>query len=108
MTRRLAASLAVVLAVLTLALGLAAWKWTSMRRADAAAGSQPELVETVTVVPARDVLHRDATTAIGTVMALRSVTVRNELPGTVQQVLFTPGQIVDAGAVLVRLDVSVE
>jgi membrane fusion protein (multidrug efflux system) len=108
MTRRFVASLAVVLAVVALAGGLAAWKWTSMKRADAAAKSQPEMVETVTVVPARDVLHRDTTTAIGTVVALRSITVRNELPGTVQQVLFTPGQIVEAGTVLVRLDVSVE
>ena len=47
-------------------------------------------------------------TSIGTVLATRSVTLRNELPGTVQEVLLPPGQIVEAGTVLVRLDVSVE
>jgi membrane fusion protein (multidrug efflux system) len=47
-------------------------------------------------------------TAIGTVLALRSVTLRNELAGTVHEVRLAPGQIVDAGALLVALDVSVE
>ena len=47
-------------------------------------------------------------TSIGTVLATRSVTLRNELAGTVSQVNLTPGQIVEAGTVLVRLDVSVE
>jgi len=47
-------------------------------------------------------------TSIGTVLALRSITLRNELPGTVRSVSLTPGQIVDTGMVLVALDVSVE
>jgi membrane fusion protein (multidrug efflux system) len=48
------------------------------------------------------------TTSIGTVLALRSVTLRNELAGTVRQVSLTPGQVVEAGTVLVALDDSVE
>ena len=48
------------------------------------------------------------TTSIGTVIALRSITLRNELPGTVHYVHLTPGQIVESGTVLVALDVSVE
>jgi membrane fusion protein, multidrug efflux system len=40
-------------------------------------------------------------------MALRSITLRNELSGTVRKVMLTPGQIVEAGTVLVALDVSV-
>ena len=51
--------------------------------------------------------HRHTTTS-GTVLALRSFTLRNELPGTVREVALTPGQIVDAGTALVALDVSVE
>jgi membrane fusion protein, multidrug efflux system len=47
-------------------------------------------------------------TSIGTVVALRSITLRNELPGTVKQVNLTPGQMVEAGTLLVGLDVSVE
>jgi membrane fusion protein (multidrug efflux system) len=42
------------------------------------------------------------------VVALRSITLRNELPGTVHYVRLTPGQIVEPGTVLVALDVSVE
>jgi membrane fusion protein (multidrug efflux system) len=41
-------------------------------------------------------------------MALRWVTLRNEPPGTVRQVVLTPGQVVEAGTLLVALDVSVE
>jgi multidrug efflux pump subunit AcrA (membrane-fusion protein) len=47
-------------------------------------------------------------TSIGTVIAPRSITLRNELPGTVRQIALTPGQVVDAGTLLVALDVSVE
>jgi membrane fusion protein (multidrug efflux system) len=87
---------------------LAAWKYAAMREADAASANQPEPMESVTVVVAKALEHRQTVTSIGTVLALRSITLRNELPGTVRQVLFRPGQIVDASAVLVALDVSVE
>ena len=88
--------------------GLAMWKAAAMRAADAAAANQPEPIELVTVAVARPVEYRQTATSIGTVLALRSITLRNELPGTVRRVLFTPGQVVDAGTVLVALDVSVE
>src|SRR5262245_41321427 len=80
--------------------GLAGGKYESLQDAHAAAARQPEPVESVTVAFARKYTHRDATTSIGTVIALRSITLKNELPGTVQQVTFTPGQVVEAGAVL--------
>jgi membrane fusion protein (multidrug efflux system) len=88
--------------------GLAAWKYASITRASATAARQPEPVESVTVAVARKHAHREMATSIGTVIALRSITLRNELAGTVRQVTFTPGQVVEAGAVLVTLDVSVE
>jgi membrane fusion protein (multidrug efflux system) len=88
--------------------GLTAWKYAAIREADAAAASQPEPTELVTTAVATDREHRQTATSIGTVLALRSVALRNELPGTVRQVSLTPGQIVPAGAVLVALDVSVE
>src|SRR6266704_1828128 len=65
-------------------------------------------IESVTVAVAKALEHRQTTTSIGTVIALRSITLRNELPGTVRQVMLTPGQVVDAGTVLVALDISVE
>src|SRR5947207_1601281 len=45
---------------------------------------------------------------VGTVLALESITLRNELAGTVRKVGLVPGQVVETGAVLVALDVSVE
>ena len=87
---------------------LAAWKYAAAREAGAAAASQPEPMESVTTAVAGQRQHRPVTTAIGTVLALRSVTLRNELPGTVRYARLVPGQVVDAGTVLVALDVSVE
>ncbi|MGH7150884.1 MAG: efflux RND transporter periplasmic adaptor subunit, partial [Planctomycetota bacterium] len=61
---------------------LAVWKAASLRKASAAAASQPEPMESVTVALAKEREHRRTTTSIGTVVALRSITLRNELPGT--------------------------
>jgi membrane fusion protein (multidrug efflux system) len=88
--------------------GLAIWKVGDIKEAAAAAASQPEPVETVTTAVAMPREHRQTVSAIGTVLATQSVTLRNELAGTVRQVALRPGQIVGAGTVLVRLDVSVE
>ncbi len=100
----------VLLLVMVVAVGvaLAAWKYTAIQESIAASQSQPEPRESVSVAVAREIEHRPTTTSIGTVLALRSITLRNELPGTVRQVRLTPGQIVDEGTLLVALDVSVE
>src|SRR3989442_1022952 len=87
---------------------LAAWKYASKQEARGGSANQPEPIESVTVAVAKALEHRQTTTSIGTVIALRSITLRNELPGTVRQVMLTPGQIVDTGTVLVGLDISVE
>ncbi len=101
-------SIVLLAAVVAAGAGLAAWKHASRQEADAASANPPEPMESVTVALAKDREHRAATTSIGTVIALRSITLRNELAGTVRQVTLTPGQVVDAGALLVALDVSVE
>lgn len=95
-------------AVLAIGAGLAAWKYASIQEANAASANQPEPMESVLVAVAREREHGETTTSIGTVVALRSITLRNELPGTVRHVLLRPGQIVEAGTILVALDVSVE
>jgi membrane fusion protein, multidrug efflux system len=88
--------------------GLAAWKSSSLRKADAASANQPEPMESVTAAVTERRDYRPATTSIGTVLALRSITLRDELPGTVHQVRLSPGQVVEKGTLLVALDVSVE
>jgi membrane fusion protein (multidrug efflux system) len=87
---------------------LAAWKHTAMQNNAAASANQPEPMEVVTAAVAKQLDHRATTTSIGTVLALRSITLRNELAGTVSQARLTSGHIVEAGAMLVTLDVSVE
>jgi len=106
--RRWIGSLALIGMVLGTGALLAAWKHNANRAAETASAHQPEPVELVTVATAETRQHRQTTTAIGTVLALRSITLRNELPGTVRQASLNPGQIVEAGTVLVALDVSVE
>jgi membrane fusion protein (multidrug efflux system) len=88
--------------------GLAAWKRHDLVTEQAASEAQPEAVESLELATAREREHRVATTAIGTVRALRSVTLQNELAGTVREVALEPGATVEAGALLVALDVSVE
>ena len=101
-------SVALPLLVVAVGVGLAAWKYDAIQEGQAASAKQPEPMETVTVAVAKEIEHRQTTTSIGTVLALRSITLRNELAGTVREVRLTPGQIVEAGTVLVALDVSVE
>lgn len=88
--------------------GLAAWKKSNLAEAAAEAAMMPEPMEAVIVRQAREVEHRRTTNAVGTVLALRSVTLRNELPGVVKRVELTPGKIVEEGAELVVLDTTVE
>ncbi|HYU27930.1 MAG TPA: efflux RND transporter periplasmic adaptor subunit [Gemmatimonadales bacterium] len=97
--------LAVVLAI---GIALAGWKTASARAAAAAAAHQPEPIEVITTAVAQQEPHRATTTSIGTVLALRSITLRTELAGTVSEVALVPGRIVDSGTVLVALDISVE
>src|SRR5512147_1878503 len=99
MKNRQWAASAILLLILTVTGGgLVAWKRASIKAANAAAASQPEPMESVTSAVARETQYRATATSIGTVLALNSITLRNELPGTV----------VETGTVLVALDVSVE
>lgn len=101
-------SAALLMTLAITASSLVAWKRASVRKADAAAARQPEPAESVTLAVARERQYRPTTTSVGTVLALTSITLRNELAGTVRQVTLVPGQVVEAGTVLVALDVSVE
>ncbi|HTE06480.1 MAG TPA: efflux RND transporter periplasmic adaptor subunit [Planctomycetota bacterium] len=108
MKRSLLAPLLLLGTVVVVGAALAAWKKSSLDAADAAAASQPEPSEVVTVALARSRDNVRTMTSIGTVLALRSVTLSNELAGTVRQVTLEPGAVVEEGTVLVALDVGVE
>lgn len=107
-TRHRLASIALVVALGVAGTALGVWKLSAIEEANAAALASPEPTETITAVTAEAREHVDNLTVIGSVLALRSVTLRNELAGTVRQVALVPGAIVEPGTVLVALDVSVE
>jgi len=107
-SRQWIGSLLLVGAVIVSGVLLSAWKRSNIAESEAVAASQLEPAEAVVTARVREHEHIRTTTSIGTVVALRSITVRNELPGTVRHVALEPGRIVEAGAVLVALDVSVE
>jgi membrane fusion protein, multidrug efflux system len=95
-------------ATVAVGIGLATWKGVSIANTNAAAAHQQEPMEVISAAIAEPREHTRTTTSIGTVVALRSITVRNELPGTVRHTRLVPGAVVEEGTVLVSLDVSVE
>lgn len=108
MNRRGWLSSLLLFSIIAIGVSLGFWKYASVQASAEASARQPEPMESVMVAAARDIEHRQTTTSIGTVLALRSVMLKNELAGTVREVRLTPGQIVEAGTLLVALDISVE
>jgi len=90
------------------AFALVLWKKKTIEAAIAASANQPEPMETISIAISQPREYRPSTTSIGTVSALRSIALKNEIAGMVKKVDLTPGQIVEPGTVLVALDVSVE
>lgn len=105
---RSVASLLLLLLVVGAGLFLADWKRGALAASAAAATSQPEYVEVVAAVPVTLRDYVKSSTSIGTVRALRSVTLQNELAGTVHMSRLESGAEVEAGELLLSLDVSVE
>jgi membrane fusion protein (multidrug efflux system) len=87
--------------------GLAYWKYRGIQEA-MNAPPMPEMPESVRIVEARSIQYQPTARLSGTVIALQSVVVSNEVAGTVKEVLFESGASVEAGQVLVLLDTSTE
>lgn len=64
--------------------------------------------ESVTAAEAKATQWQSARRAVGSVVAIRAVTLGSELPGTVLKIGFDSGTTVKKGALLVRLDTSTE
>lgn len=87
--------------------GIALFAWKASAGGDApAAATEPS--EAVQIVTAEGRPWRRMTTTVGTVVAARSIMLRNEVPGTVARVAMSPGAVVAAGDLLLQLDVSLE
>jgi membrane fusion protein (multidrug efflux system) len=108
MARRAFAWLAVLLGMAGIAGALGYYKYSELTRAIAATASVPEPQESVEAVRVRRGEWAQTAKAVGTVVALRQVDMRNELAGTIAEVGFSSGDIVETGQVLVRLDTRQE
>jgi membrane fusion protein (multidrug efflux system) len=86
--------------------GLYLFKLDSIRAAASAPAFEP--AEAVTITPAGTRRWQPTADLVGTVVALRSVALQNELAGQVRRVGFESGQIVEPGQVLVELDDSTD
>lgn len=97
--------------VVAVTLGVLAWLGWAKYSEIQQAMNMPPPPPPVSVVGVRNVgtvSWRNSTGSTGTIFAPRSITVNNELPGTVAQVLFEPGAIVEEGSVLLEQDSTVE
>jgi membrane fusion protein, multidrug efflux system len=100
--------LIVVLAITGLSSGLGIYKYNQIKTAEAAAAATPEPMEAVGSVRPRRGEWSATTRAIGTVVALRHLEVRNELAGAIAELGFSSGAVVEAGQLLVQLDIRQE
>jgi membrane fusion protein, multidrug efflux system len=95
-----------VLLLVFLALaGIKVWQIVSMVQAGKTMVPPPE---SVTVAQATAVDWRPVHSAVGTLVALRSVTLAAELTGAVKEIAFENGSLVKQGQLLVRQDTSTE
>jgi len=101
---RLLAVLALVGLVAVLA-GIKVWQIATMIKAGKAFVPPPE---SVTSAQAQTANWPAASAAVGTLIAVHGVILSSEVTGTVREILFDSGDAVKKGAVLVRMDTSVE
>jgi len=106
--RSVAVGVVVIGGVLALAAGLGLYKYRQIREGIAAGENRPEPPTAVSVVEAQTGPFQRTVTAVGTVQAMRHVTVASEVAGKVVEVGFESGQVVEEGTVLLRLDASTE
>lgn len=108
MFKNIAVWLLVILAMLGISAGLAKYKLGMFEAAAVAAKAQPEPMETIAAAPARNAQWAASTRAIGTVVAMKQLEVRNELAGSISELGFSSGATVDKGQLLVQFDVRQE
>lgn len=100
--------LIVFVGIIGLVAALGFIKYRQIASAIEFAESFPEPSETVSVVSATLQQYTRRETAIGEVVPLQSLEIRNELAGTIVSVGFEPGERVEANRTLVRLDTREE
>lgn len=97
-----------ILAATLAALGGLAWIKYQEIQAAMQTPPPPEMPIAVGIREVGTIRWRNSTQLIGTILAPRSITVNNEMPGTVTEVLFEMGQVVEEKSRLLQLDTRVE
>jgi len=105
MLKNLIGSIVLLLVVFGVGAAIAFQKYKMMTASPPPNEERPEIVVFDRPEP---VSMRKSTTTVGTILAPRSVQLRTEVVGTVSEMTFEPGQIVDADQTLLKLDTSVE
>ena len=108
MRKSITAWATVGLAIAGISAGLGFYKYSQIKSAEAAAAAAPEPVESVASIRARYGEWSQTTRAIGNVVALRQLEIRNEIAGTISELGFSSGDIVEKGQLLVQFDVRQE
>ncbi|MBK9516252.1 MAG: efflux RND transporter periplasmic adaptor subunit [Anaeromyxobacter sp.] len=104
-TKIWAGTIAGLLILAGLLVGVKAGQIRTMMAAGEGFSMPPEAVTSATVEASS---WQPARPAIGTLVAVRAVTLGSELPGLIREVTFESGLTIRRGAVLVRLDTSTE
>lgn len=105
MVRTIFGSLLILIALLGVGAAVAGLKYRAMMSPPPA---PPESPTVVVFSQPRTTQLRSSSTAIGTVVAPRSVQLKTETVGTVSEVHFQSGDLVEPGQVLLKLDTAVE
>lgn len=108
MLRQLAAWLLVLATIAAIGGGLGYMKYQQILAGIAAGASFPEPVQAVGSTIATNGTWSPSTRAIGTVVALRQVEIRNEIAGVVTEIGFRSGEEVKEGQLLLKLDTRQE
>jgi membrane fusion protein, multidrug efflux system len=104
-TKQLIVVVVGLLVVVGVLVGVKAGQIVTMVRANESFAPPPEAVTSAKVEPAQ---WEATQAAIGSLVAVRAVTLGAELAGRVTEITFESGSTVKRGAVLVRLDISAE
>jgi membrane fusion protein (multidrug efflux system) len=97
-----------IIIVLVAVCGLGGIKALQFKALAAAGKSFVPPPETVSSAVVREEKWQGTLSAIGSIAAVQGVTITPELAGTVREIAFQSGEIVEKGALLVRLDTSSE
>ncbi|MDX2307199.1 MAG: efflux RND transporter periplasmic adaptor subunit [Hyphomicrobium sp.] len=108
MLKHFVAWLLVIVAMVAITAGLGFYKYNQIQAGIAAGAAFPEPVQAVGSAEVRKGTWSLTTRAIGTVVAIRQVEIRNELAGVISEMGFQSGAPVKSGQLLVKFDTRQE